>query len=272
MEELSIDPQEIIRLVREYGWNVVKAGAILFIGIKVINMLVRGMSLVMDKREFDPSLKPFLRSLVRNLLTVVVVITSLNALGVEMTSFIALLGAAGLAVGLSLQGTLQNFAGGVVLLTLRPFKVGDFIDSGGLSGKVKEIRIFNTILTTPDNKRITVPNGQLSNNAITNFTAEETRRVDLVFGISYSDDMAQAKNIILQVLEADPRILKDPAPVVAVSALADSSVNLITRPWVKTEDYWAVYWDTTEGVKAAFDAQGVSIPFPQRDVHLYQEK
>jgi small conductance mechanosensitive channel len=190
-------------------------------------------------------------------------------LGVQMTSFIAILGAAGLAVGLALQGSLANFAGGVLLLLFKPFKVGDFIEAQGFSGSVNAIQVFNTVLKTPDNKTIIIPNGNLSNGAITNFTAEKNRRVDWTFGIGYSDDIKKAKEILVQLIKSDPRILDEPEAMVALSELGDSSVNFVVRAWVKLEDFWGVYFDIQEKVKLTFDEQGISIPFPQRDVHVY---
>lgn len=256
----------------EFGLMAIKAIVIYIIGMWIIKMLSKGFNKFMEKREFDESLKPFLKSLFYNLLFVLLILSILTSVGIEVTSFIAILGAAGLAVGLALQGTLQNFAGGVIILTLRPFKVGDYIDGGGNSGTVKAISIFNTVLNTPDNKRVIIPNGALSNASITNFSAEETRRVDMVFGIGYDDDIKKAKEILVEMVNSDERILKDPAPVVNVGSLGDSSVNLNCRPWVNAADYWGVFFDFQENVKIRFDKEGISIPFPQRDVHIYNEK
>jgi small conductance mechanosensitive channel len=189
---------------------------------------------------------------------------------VETTSFIAILGAAGLAVGFALQGSLSNFAAGVMLIIFRPFKSGDFIEAGGTIGVVEAIQIFNTVLRTPDNKMVIVPNSNITGGNITNYSAKEDRRIDMVFGIGYDDDLKKAKEILERLISEDSRILKDPAPTVAVSELADSSVNFVVRPWVKTSDYWAVYWDFTEKVKLTFDAEGISIPYPQQDVHMHQ--
>jgi small conductance mechanosensitive channel len=203
---------------------------------------------------------------------VFVVIAALNKLGVQTTSFIAIIGAAGLAVGLALQGSLANFAAGVLLIIFKPFKVGDFIAAAGTLGTVKEIQIFNTVLDHFDNRRIVVPNAKLTGDNITNFSAIEKRRVDLVFGISYSDNIKKAKEALEKVVTSDSRVLKDPKPVIAVSELADSSVNLVCRPWVKPGDYWDVYFDTLEKGKMELENNGITIPFPQRDVHMYQEK
>ena len=189
-----------------------------------------------------------------------------------MKSFVAIIGAAGLAVGLALQGTLQNFAGGVIILILRPFKVGDYIEGSGHAGTIKEIQIFNTVMLTPDNKKIIIPNGGLSNASITNYSAQPTRRVDMVFGIGYDDDIKKAKELLETIVTGDERVLKDPIHQIAVSELADSSVNFVVRPWVNAADYWDVYFDMHEKIKLEFDKAGISIPFPQRDVHIYNEK
>jgi len=199
-------------------------------------------------------------------------ISVITMVGIQMTSFIAILGAAGLAFGLALSGTLQNFAGGVMLLILKPFKAGDFIEAQGFTGTVKEIQIFHTILNTIDNKTIIIPNGPLSNGAVTNYSAEPHRRVDWTFGISYSDNIDHAREIVLGLLNADKRILQEPAPFVGLISLGDNSVDLITRAWVETPDYWDVFFAMNERVKKAFDDKSISIPFPQHDVHLYQEK
>ncbi len=256
----------------DYGLAILKALLILVIGLWIIKGIRNGFGKFLSKRNIDESLKPFLKSLLYNLLLVLLVLSVLSTLGVQMTSFVAIVGAAGLAVGLALQGTLQNFAGGVVLLVLRPFKVGDYIEGGGHAGTVREIQIFNTVLVTPDNRKIIIPNGGLSSDSIINYSAEATRRVDLVFGIGYDDDIKKAKELLVSILTSDERILKDPAHTVAVSELADSSVNFVVRPWVKKEDYWDVFFDLQEQVKLAFDEAGISIPYPQQDVHMYNEK
>ena len=200
------------------------------------------------------------------------VIAALNRLGIQTTSLIAIIGAAGLAVGLALQGSLANFAAGIMLILFKPFKVGDVIEAGGALGVVTEIQIFNTILNTPDNKRVIIPNNKVTGDNITNITGTDKRRVDMVFGISYTDDIKKAKEILEQVVQSNPLVLKDPRHTIAVSELADSSVNLVCRPWVRTEDYWNVYFDITEKGKIALEEGGMTIPFPQRDVHLYQER
>lgn len=272
MELLENSGDMISQYALEYGIPLLKAIAIFVIGLWVIKAIRNGVRRGFSKSKMDASLQPFLISLIYNSLLVLLVLTVLSTLGIQMTSFVAIIGAAGLAVGLSLQGTLQNFAGGVIILIMRPFKVGDFIEGGGHSGIIKEIQIFNTIMTTVDNKRVIIPNGGLSNSSIVNYSAEPIRRVDMVFGIGYDDDIKKAKGILMELIEADDRILKDPAPVVVVGELADSSVNFNVRPWVNGADYWGVYGDMTENVKLRFDKEGISIPFPQRDVHIYNEK
>ncbi|MBD3646306.1 MAG: mechanosensitive ion channel, partial [Pseudomonadales bacterium] len=203
-------------------------------------------------------------------LKVLLVISVASMVGIATTSFIAVIGAAGLAIGLALQGSLANFAGGVIILLLRPYRVGDFIETGGHSGTVKEIAIFNTILTTPDNKTIILPNGSVSNGSIINYSAQATRRVDWVFGISYDDDLRVAKDIIKGLIEGDERILEDPEPLIVISSLGDNSVNITTRCWVESANYWPVFFAMTENVKLAFDEADITIPYPQRDVHVHQ--
>lgn len=268
--------QEYLDIAKEwatlYGVKVIGAIAIFVIGRIVIGMIIKGLRTVMTRAETDETLSRFLLSLTRIALLTFVIIAALGTLGVETASFIAIIGAAGLAVGFALQGSLANFASGVMLIIFRPFKAGDFIEAAGCSGAVEEIHIFNTVMRTPDNKRIIIPNSQITGGTITNYSAMETRRVDLVFGIGYGDDLRKAKDVLNRLVKEDPRVLTEPAPQVVVAALADSSVNFHVRPWVKTADYWNVYFDLTEKVKLTFDAEGISIPFPQRDVHLYQEK
>ncbi len=212
----------------------------------------------------------FISSLARAALLLIVIIASLDVLGVDTTSLIAVLGAAGLAVGLALQGSLQNFASGVMLILFRPFREGDVVEAAGIIGKVEKITVFNTIFLSPDNREIIVPNSAIYGGTIANLSARENRRIDMVFGISYDDDIKKAKDILIKSLESDERVLKDPAPVVALAELADSSVNFVVRPWVKGEDYWDVKFDLTEHIKLAFDENNISIPYPQMDVHMDQ--
>jgi Small-conductance mechanosensitive channel len=257
-------------LVAQYGVKVVAAIAILVVGWFVAGVLTNGVRKALSRSHIDETLQRFLCNLVRMALLAFVILAAISKLGIETASFVAVLGAAGFAVGFALQGSLSNFAAGVMIMFFRPFKAGDVVDAAGETGKVHEVGIFNTIILTFDNKKVIVANASVTGNNITNYSAMDTRRVDLKFGISYGDDMKKAKDLIGQVLAKDARILKDPAPVIAVGELGDSSVNILCRPWCKTADYWNVYWDTLEAVKNAFDANGISIPFPQRDVHLHQ--
>ncbi len=252
----------------QYGLRLIGSVIVLVIGLWVIKILVRATHRLMDKSKVDSSLSSFLKSMVDILLKVLLVISVMGMMGIQMTSFIAILGAAGLAVGMALSGTLQNFAGGVMILIFKPFKVGDFIDAQGYMGVVKEIQIFVTILTTGDNKTVIIPNGPLSNGSMINFSTQAKRRVDWTFGIAYGDDYDAAKSLILKLIGDDKRILKKPAPFVALAELGDSSVNLTVRVWVKASDYWGVYFDMNEKFYKNADNAGLSIPFPQMDVHL----
>jgi small conductance mechanosensitive channel len=259
-------------LIIKYGGQLVLAIVVLIIGFWIVKLIVNAMDRLMEKKNTDASLRPFLKSLMSTLLKVMVVISVMSLVGIPMTSFIAILGAAGLAVGMALSGTLQNFAGGVMLLIFKPFKAGDFIEAQGFMGTVSEIQIFNTILKTPDNKTIIIPNGGLSTGPMTNFSTEPKRRVDFSFGIGYSDDIDKARSVIDGLIKADSRIHADPAPFIAVSELADSSVNFTVRVWADAANYWGIHFDLIENVKKTFDKEGISIPFPQTDVHLFNEK
>ncbi len=271
MEELNKYSNQMVELAFDYGPNLVGAIITLMIGLWVIKGITKGIKKGFEKRNIDPSLRPFLSGLISVALKVFLVISVLSMVGIAMTSFIAIIGSVGLAVGLALSGTLQNFAGGVILLILKPFKVGDFIEAQGYSGTVNSILIFNTILKTPDNKTIIIPNGGLSTGAMTNYSTEATRRVDWSFGIGYGDDIEKARTILLAIFKEDSRLLKDPEPFIKVSELADSSVNLATRVWVNAPDYWDVKMETMEKVYNAFNKEGINIPFPQMDVHLHKE-
>lgn len=255
------------RFILEHGPKALLAIVVLVVGLWVIGMLGRAIARMMRKRDLDPSLIPFMRGMVTILLKVMLVISVVQMVGVETTSFVAVLGAAGLAVGMALSGTLQNFAGGVMVLVFKPYKVGDFIEAQGHSGTVHAIQIFNTILKTPDNKTVILPNAPVSSGALVNYSTEAQRRVDLTFGIGYGDDIDKARQVIGALIEKDARILREPAPQVVVGELADSSVNFTVRLWVNKADYWGVHFDITEQVKKGFDAQGISIPFPQMEVH-----
>ncbi|RMG66324.1 MAG: mechanosensitive ion channel family protein [Bacteroidetes bacterium] len=253
-----------------YGGKIVLALLALLIGFRVIGSITKGIGKTLKKREVDPSLIPFLRSLIGMLLKAALVLAVLGMVGIETTSFIAILGAAGLAVGMALSGTLQNFAGGVMILLFKPFKVGDVLEAQGYIGKVDEIQIFNTIMKTADNRTIIIPNGGLATGSMINYSTEATRRVDFTFGIGYGDSTEKAKEVLMGLINQDARILQDPAPFVAVSELGDSSVNFAVRVWVNSADYWAVFFDMQEKVYNTFNAQGLNIPFPQMDVHVHQ--
>jgi small conductance mechanosensitive channel len=246
------------------------AAAILIIGLWLAKRIKNIISKIMIKHGVDAMLASFVSSIAHILIVAFVLIATLGHLGIQTTSLVAIIGAAGLAIGLALQGSLANFASGVMIITFRPFKVGDFVEAGGAAGVVEGIQIFSTQMKTGDNKTIIIPNANITNSNITNYSSKDTRRVDLVFGIGSDDDIKKATQILEDIVSNDERILKDPAPVVAVSELADSSVNFIVRPWVNSADYWVVYWDLTETVKLVFDKEGISIPYPQQDVHMHQ--
>ena len=271
---LGITWDEVVTFLKtsalDFGIALLTALVIFYVGRIVVRMVTRGMRKVMDARQVDKTLVTFVSNLVNMILMVVVVIAAVGALGVQTTSFIAILGAAGLAVGLALQGSLSNFASGVLIIIFRPYKVGDWIEGAGVSGSVVEVQILTTILKTGDNKQVIVPNSQIMGSIITNYSANEQRRVDMVVGVSYEDDLDKVRSTIEELIAADDRILADPAPTVAVSELADSSVNFVVRPWVETADYWGVMFDLTEAIKKRFDKDGISFPFPQQDVHLYK--
>ena len=254
-----------------YGPNVLMALATLLIGLWIIRMLMRLLKKGFEKSKVDSTLQTFFVNLIGWGLKVILFISVATKLGVETTSFVAIIGAAGLAIGLALQGTLANFAGGVLILLFKPFKVGDLIDAQGFIGKVTEIQIFVTKITTPESKLVIIPNGALSNGNITNISELGQLRVDLTIGISYDSDIRKAREILLKVMQDDEKTMKDPAPSVSVSELADSSVNLAVRPWSTPANYWDVYFGTLERCKVALDEAGISIPFPQRDVHLIKE-
>jgi len=262
---------DITKLTETYviPWaiNIAMAIAIFIIGKMVVNILIKVLKKILTKSKMDEMLVNFVASIMKTILLLFVIIAALDQLGVDTTSLIALLGAAGLAVGLALQNSLQNFAAGVMLIVFRPFKAGDFVEVAGTSGVVETISIFSSTLRTGDNKEVIIPNGSIYGGTITNFSARDTRRVDMVFGIGYDDDIKKAKALMDKIVNADERVLAEPAPVIAVSELADSSVNFVVRPWVKSGDYWAVMWDLTEEIKLQFDAAGISIPYPQMDVH-----
>ncbi len=246
----------------EYGLKILAAIVIWIVGSWVIKKIMGVTGKLMMKKEYDESLQKFLLNLVNWTLKILLIIVILSKLGIETTSFAAILAAAGLAIGMALQGSLANFAGGVLMMIFKPIKIGDLIEAQGEIGVVKEIEIFTTKIVTPDNKLVIIPNGILSNGNITNYTAEGKIRLDLTFGVSYDADIKQTKDVLLGVISSNPKVLKDPAPMVAVSELADSSVNFAVRPWATPENYWDVYFETTESVKEALDKAGIEIPYP----------
>lgn len=261
-----------IELVMEYGPKLILAIVVLIIGMWIIKGIKKLITKAMDKGKVDVSLQRFLISLIIITFKVLLLISVASMVGIATTSFVAILGAATFAVGLALQGSLSNFAGGVLILLLKPFKVGDVIEAQGFVGKVDAIQIFNTTVKTFDNKMIYIPNGSLSNGNITNYSQEPIRRVDMTFGIGYGDDIKKAKDVLAKIVAADSRILKDPAPLIAVSNLGDSSVDFAVKVWCDTAEYWNVYFDMQENVKITFDKEGISIPFPQTDVHFFKEE
>ncbi len=261
---------KIYQLLTVYGLKVLAALVIFIIGRWVAKGVRKLVVRLMTKGKVDPTLITFTSNMAYIALLAFIVVAALGQLGIQTTSFIAILGAAGLAVGLALQGSLSNFAAGFLLIIFRPFKVGDLIEAAGVFGVVEAIQIFTTQLKTADNKTVIVPNAKLTDDNIVNWTVKGTRRVDMVFGIGYEDDIDKARSLMADIIAQDDRILKTPEPQISVSELADSSVNFVVRPWAKVEDYWGVHFDLTEKIKKAFDANGISIPFPQRDVHVYQ--
>ncbi|MGD9107185.1 MAG: mechanosensitive ion channel [Desulfobacterales bacterium] len=269
MENLT---ERIWELLTIYGLKVIAAVVVFVAGRWIAKGLTKFAENVMNKRQVDPTIASFVSNMTYIALLVFVVLAALGQLGIQTTSFIAVIGAAGLAIGLALQGSLSNFAAGFLMIIFRPFKVGDYIEGAGVAGTVEAIQIFTTQLKTPDNKTVIIPNAGLTAGNITNYSAKGTRRVDLVFGIGYGDDIDHAKKVIMDVLAKEERILKDPSTTIGVVELADSSVNFAVRPWVKADDYWNVYFNLTENIKKGFDAQGISIPFPQCDVHMYKHK
>ena len=272
--EKWFDPTMIQSLQEEYiipwGINIVTALLVFIVGRLVVSVIMALFKRVLGRTRMDQMLVEFLASILSALLLLFVIVASLDQLGVDTSSLIAIVGAAGLAIGLSLQDSLKNFAAGVMLIVFRPFRAGDFVEAGGVSGIVENITVFNTVMRTGDNREVIVPNGSIYTGVITNYSKRKTRRVDLVFGIGYDSDLREAKRILQTIVQEDERILKESEPVIAVSELADSSVNFIVRPWVKSEDYWKVLWDMNETVKLRFDEAGISIPFPQMDVHLHK--
>ena len=248
--------------------SLMGALAFLFIGFWVAKLIVKALRKMMVRKNSDPGLISFVCSLANIALKIMIIISVMGMVGIQMTSFIAVLGAAGIAIGMALQGTLSNFASGVMILIFKPYKVDDYIEAQGVAGVVKEIQIFNTIITTVDNKTIIVPNSALATNLLTNYSKQDKRRVDWTVGVTYGTDFKVARDSIMRILEADSRILKDPAPFISIIELADSSVNIVVRAWVNTPDYWDVFFDFNNKVYATFNEEGIEFPFPQMDVHL----
>lgn len=275
MNDVIVQLEELqeawLPLVLQYGSQVLLALVTLLVGWWIIGRLTSGVQVLLEKRSVDRTLHGFIGTLVGLGLKILLVVSVAGMIGVETTSFIALIGAAGLAVGLALQGSLANFAGGMLILMLRPFRAGEYIEAQGVAGTVDSIQIFHTVLKSPDNKTIIVPNGSLSNGNVINYSRQPTRRVDLNIGIDYGDSVKQAREILLALAHADERVLKDPEPAVWLVALGESSVDLSLRMWTKTEDYWGVYWSLIELAKERFDEEGISIPFPQRTLHVVSE-
>ena len=264
--------ETIIYWLSTYALKLIAAVLVFLIGKWIARKIARILAILLENREIDVTLIGFLENITYYALLILVLIAAAGQLGINTTSFLTIVGTAGLAVGLALKDSLSNFASGVMLILFHPFRVGDVVNAGGATGVVESITIFNTIINTFDNQRVIVPNGSVTGNVITNVTANPTRRVDLIVGISYDDDIAQAKSILADLVKEDQRILDEPAPTIAVLELGDSSVNFVVRPWVKTEQYWDVFFDLTETIKTTFDAKGISIPYPQRDVHMVNEQ
>lgn len=254
-----------------YSVKIVAAILVLLIGKWLAGKISRLVTVLLERNKVDVTLTKFLEGIIYYTLMIVVLIAAAGQLGINTTSFLTIVGAAGLAIGLALKDSLSNFASGVMLILFRPFNVGDAVTVGGVTGSVAAISLFNTTVNTPDNKRQIIPNASITSDVITNVTANDTRRVDLVIGIGYDDDIKKAKEILAKIVQEDERVLSEPATKIALSELADSSVNFVVRPWVKTDDYWSVYFDLLEKIKLTFDEQGISFPYPQQDVHIHKQ-
>ena len=270
MDNMATMTATMIGWATLYGAKLIVALLIFIIGKWVAKKMASVTERVMLRREVDEALVNFTSSMVYYALLIFVVIAALGQVGIQTASFVVIVGAAGLAIGLAMQGSLSNFAAGVLIIIFKPFKIGDFVEMAGTSGVIENIMIFTTVMKTGDNKKVIVPNSSVLGGIITNYSANDTRRVDLIVGIGYNDVIDKAKRVLGELIDADPRILKDPSPLIAVSELADSSVNFVVRPWVKSADYWGVYFGLTEAVKKRFDQEGISIPYPQQDVHLHK--
>ena len=262
----------LIEIGSSISISLLMALAILIIGRQLVKLILRLMTVALEKSNVEDTVRIFVTNLLNTLLMILVFIAAINQLGIETTSIIAVLGAAGLAIGLALQGSLSNFAAGILIVIYRPYKVGDYIEAGNYAGTVKDIQIFSTVLKTPDNKIVVVPNGSIMNGSIVNYSDQDTRRIDLIVSCGYEDDIDEVRSVLEDILKKEKRVLKDPKPQIAVTELADSSVNFIFRPWVKRTDYLPVYYSLLEEVKKRFDKEGISIPYPQSDVHIHNHK
>ena len=262
----------LIEIGSSLSISLLMALAILIIGRQLVKLILRLITVALEKSNVEDTVRIFVTNLLNTLLMILVFIAAINQLGIETTSIIAVLGAAGLAIGLALQGSLSNFAAGILIVIYRPYKVGDYIEAGNYAGTVKDIQIFSTVLKTPDNKIVVVPNGSIMNGSIVNYSDQDTRRIDLIVSCGYEDDIDKVRSVLEDILKKEKRVLKDPKPQIAVTELADSSVNFISRPWVKRTDYLPVYYSLLEEVKKRFDKEGISIPYPQSDVHIHNHK
>ena len=269
-------PQEImnytIEIASNFGLNLLTALIVVIVGKQLVKILLKVIKVALEKANTEETVRIFIANLLNTVFTVIIFVAAINQLGVETTSIIALLGAAGLAIGLALQGSLANFAAGILIVIFRPYKVGDYIEAGTNVGTVKDIQIFSTVLRTPDNKSIVVPNGSIMDGSITNYSEQPTRRIDIIASCSYEDDLEKVKIVLQTILDNEERILTEPKPQIAVSELAESSVNFIVRPWVNSPDYLPVMYSLLENIKKSFDKEGISIPYPQSDVHIHEKK
>ena len=269
-------PQEImnyaIEITSNFGLKLLTALIVVIVGRQLVKILLKVIKVALEKANTEETVRIFIANLLNTVFTVIIFVAAINQLGVETTSIIALLGAAGLAIGLALQGSLANFAAGILIVIFRPYKVGDYIEAGTNVGTVKDIQIFSTVLRTPDNKSIVVPNGSIMDGSITNYSEQPTRRIDIIASCSYEDDLDKVKEVLQTILDNEERILTEPKPQIAVSELAESSVNFIVRPWVNSSDYLPVMYSLLENIKKTFDKKGISIPYPQSDIHIHEKK
>lgn len=271
MDLSNLNLQSLNQLIITFASRILLSITILVVGLNVIKRVIKLIQITFERINLDKSLKSFLLSIIKVCFQILLIITIASMLGAEMTSFVAIIGSAGLAIGLALQGSLSNFAGGVLILVLKPFKAGDYIEAAGYSGTVEEIQVFYTILNTPDNKKVIIPNSNLSNSGTINYSANPTRRVDFIFGVGYEDDIFKVKETLQKIANEHPLIFKDPEPQIVLGKHDASSINFFFRVWVKTEDYWKVHFDIMEIVKIEFDREGINIPYPQMDVHIHKE-